>query len=93
MRKNNIKKNIKKVAKKAQRNPEVAVAVTATTAAFSVFGMIEAGIIVKNKAKAKITEIKAKKEAKKAQQSEQTEQAQQPVAEDEAKNNNEGAEA
>jgi hypothetical protein len=61
MRKNTVKKSIKKVAKKAQRNPEVAVAVTATTAGFAIFGAVEAGLILKNKAKAKIEEIKAKK--------------------------------
>lgn len=98
MRKNSVKRTIKKVSKKAQRNPEATIAITATTSAFAVFGLVETAIIIKDKTKAKIEEIKAKKEAKKAenatktQQPEQTEQAQQPVAEDEDKNNNEGAE-
>lgn len=100
MRKNSVKRTIKKVSKKAQRNPEATIAITATTTGFAVFGVIESAIIIKNKTKAKIEEIKAKKEAKKsedstkAQQPEQTEQVQQPAADNAAaKNNNEGAEA
>ena len=94
MRKNTVKKSIKKVSKKAQRNPEATVAITTATSAFAIFGAVEAGLIIKNKAKAKLEAIKAKKEAKNAEDATKAQQPQQPVAEDEAaKNNNEGAEA
>ena len=65
MRKNSVKRAIKKTAKVAIKNQTATVATTAVVSGFAVFGVIESAIIIKDKAKAKLEEIKAKKEAKK----------------------------
>ena len=106
MRKNGTKKAIKKVTKMATKNTTATIAVATTTSAFAIFGVVEAGIIVKNKAKAKIEEIKAKKAEdtakNKGDNTDNTNnsnnndnttphQDQQPVVDDAVKNNNEGA--
>ena len=89
MRKNGIKKAIKAISKKAQKNQVATVAIAATTTSFAIFGAVEAGIIVKNKAQEKIASIKAKKEAKKAEDAAKVQQTEVTEATEETAKQNE----
>ena len=95
MRKNTVKRAIKKVSKKAVKNPEITVATTAVVSGFAVFGAIETGLIIKNKAKTKIAEIKTKKEEEKKKKEEEAKKKANEettkATEEEKKNNNEEA--